>query len=113
MILRPPRSTRTDTLFPYTTLVRSFCSKVAWPAACDWTVGFLSGSFRERDARKLPLILQASIASHCQRAERRAGRLATCRYRLHKVFLLKCQQNPVVDGLNNQAENQSKRKSVV
>src|SRR3546814_6458430 len=25
MILRPPRSTRTDTLFPYTTLVRSAC----------------------------------------------------------------------------------------
>src|SRR3546814_11722821 len=26
MILRPPRSTRTDTLFPYTTLFRSSCS---------------------------------------------------------------------------------------
>src|SRR3546814_16811770 len=25
MILRPPRSTRTDTLFPYTTLFRSLC----------------------------------------------------------------------------------------
>src|SRR3546814_9403719 len=25
MIRRPPRSTRTDTLFPYTTLVRSLC----------------------------------------------------------------------------------------
>src|SRR3546814_12761026 len=25
MILRPPRSTRTDTLFPYTTLFRSVC----------------------------------------------------------------------------------------
>src|SRR3546814_2622987 len=27
MILRPPRSTRTDTLFPYTTLFRSFTSQ--------------------------------------------------------------------------------------
>src|SRR3546814_1860872 len=26
MILRPPRSTRTDTLFPYTTLFRSTCA---------------------------------------------------------------------------------------
>src|SRR3546814_12873093 len=26
MIRRPPRSTRTDTLFPYTTLFRSFCA---------------------------------------------------------------------------------------
>src|SRR3546814_5194532 len=29
MIRRPPRSTRTDTLFPYTTLVRS--RRTAWP----------------------------------------------------------------------------------
>src|SRR3546814_5609173 len=27
MIRRPPRSTRTDTLFPYTTLVRSWCQQ--------------------------------------------------------------------------------------
>src|SRR3546814_13957031 len=27
MIRRPPRSTRTDTLFPYTTLFRSICSR--------------------------------------------------------------------------------------
>src|SRR3546814_3083974 len=29
MIRRPPRSTRTDTLFPYTTLFRSFSSVVS------------------------------------------------------------------------------------
>src|SRR3546814_14812328 len=28
MIRRPPRSTRTDTLFPYTTLFRSFCMPI-------------------------------------------------------------------------------------
>src|SRR3546814_13475106 len=28
MIRRPPRSTRTDTLFPYTTLFRSSCGRV-------------------------------------------------------------------------------------
>src|SRR3546814_17850420 len=27
MIRRPPRSTRTDTLFPYTTLFRSLCAR--------------------------------------------------------------------------------------
>src|SRR3546814_10750830 len=40
MIRRPPRSTRTDTLFPYTTLFRSSCSRVAAsPSArclCRW-----------------------------------------------------------------------------
>src|SRR3546814_19647146 len=33
MIRRPPRSTRTDTLFPYTTLFRSFHDRHAIPTA--------------------------------------------------------------------------------
>src|SRR3546814_1210057 len=33
MILRPPRSTRTDTLFPYTTLFRSLSREIR-PGAC-------------------------------------------------------------------------------
>src|SRR3546814_10899832 len=32
MIRRPPRSTRTDTLFPYTTLFRSV------PCKCEWNI---------------------------------------------------------------------------
>src|SRR3546814_6598567 len=38
MIRRPPRSTRTDTLFPYTTLFRSF---VTQPAVEGFDVGVL------------------------------------------------------------------------
>src|SRR3546814_7310151 len=34
MIRRPPRSTRTDTLFPYTTLVRSHCSTRMFREVC-------------------------------------------------------------------------------
>src|SRR3546814_5305246 len=33
MIRRPPRSTRTDTLFPYTTLFRSHCG--TFPRSCE------------------------------------------------------------------------------
>src|SRR3546814_6033212 len=33
MIRRPPRSTRTDTLFPYTTLFRSLFSDIVLPTA--------------------------------------------------------------------------------
>src|SRR3546814_2663748 len=33
MIRRPPRSTRTDTLFPYTTLFRSTCAS-RWARTC-------------------------------------------------------------------------------
>src|SRR3546814_5319847 len=44
MIRRPPRSTRTDTLFPYTTLFRSTCpggsrrvaAHLRCPSASDW-----------------------------------------------------------------------------
>src|SRR3546814_13697866 len=40
MIRRPPRSTRTDTLFPYTTLFRS--SKPPSSACCDSPRGFMT-----------------------------------------------------------------------
>src|SRR3546814_3388281 len=33
MIRRPPRSTRTDTLFPYTTLFRSFLAEIGFAVA--------------------------------------------------------------------------------
>src|SRR3546814_17222277 len=36
MIRRPPRSTRTDTLFPYTTLFRSIPLAVGWAALILW-----------------------------------------------------------------------------
>src|SRR3546814_10216148 len=36
MIRRPPKSTRTDTLFPYTTLFRSACRRLSRPAVGAW-----------------------------------------------------------------------------
>src|SRR3546814_11231357 len=39
MIRRPPRSTRTDTLFPYTTLFRSLGDAPAGPGRCALTGG--------------------------------------------------------------------------
>src|SRR3546814_24846 len=39
MILRPPRSTRTDSLFPYTTLFRSKCARLD----SDYTMRAVSG----------------------------------------------------------------------
>src|SRR3546814_4935499 len=44
MIRRPPRSTRTDTLFPYTTLFRSFrCGRVVGGEGVDTSVNTLVG----------------------------------------------------------------------
>src|SRR3546814_10579647 len=39
MILRPPRSTRTDTLFPYTTLFRSYVDGINWATGYDLATG--------------------------------------------------------------------------
>src|SRR3546814_21148923 len=46
MILRPPRPTRTDSLFPYTTLFRSrwFCAEIA----LDRRAGEAAGAVRRR-----------------------------------------------------------------
>src|SRR3546814_9843794 len=46
MIRRPPRSTRTDTLFPYTTLFRSRLRRSAWNDALP--VGAVDVAVRER-----------------------------------------------------------------
>src|SRR3546814_8279021 len=50
MIRRPPRSTRTDTLFPYTTLFRSDFVEAALLRRAGWEVWLaddLGGSFEE------------------------------------------------------------------
>src|SRR3546814_19971469 len=65
MIRRPPRSTRTDTLFPYTTLFRSHsaptadphsdvyrCQKRVFPLACDECR--TDGDLQTRSRRSLP-----------------------------------------------------------
>src|SRR3546814_1538736 len=53
MIRRPPRSTRTDTLFPYTTLFRSGEFKeIEWEEALALAAGWL-GDARRRDPRRL------------------------------------------------------------
>src|SRR3546814_7317345 len=39
MIRRPPRSTRTDTLFPYTTLCRSTRGLLRRAVPCRWVIG--------------------------------------------------------------------------
>src|SRR3546814_17063311 len=61
---RPPRSTRTDTLFPYTTLFRSlvFDARAVDPHAALLDIALRFGSGRD----------QASFAQHLQYAQRRS-----------------------------------------
>src|SRR3546814_8084237 len=51
MIRRPPRSTRTDTLFPYTTLFRSFTRQLLDLAGDDGKAGTMLAGARGFDPR--------------------------------------------------------------
>src|SRR3546814_15298228 len=52
MIRRPPRSTHTDTLFPYTTLFRSIVAGTAIAALLAWGAALWSGEADPAQARQ-------------------------------------------------------------
>src|SRR3546814_15007051 len=72
MIRRPPRSTRTDLLFPYTTLFRSVRANMTAPLACapEWLhigetavehlLGAFDGERFDRIRRRAALIVAAA-----------------------------------------------------
>src|SRR3546814_938478 len=61
MIRRPPRSTRTDTLFPYTTLFRSSASPRAAPASTTRTRTCSRETLRRAEpAQRIPPNVQTS-----------------------------------------------------
>src|SRR3546814_5940412 len=72
MIRRPPRSTRTDTLFPYTTLFRSpRVSPLTVPAGA-WTTGRSPGRPRsEEHTSELQSIMRTSYAVFCLKKKTR------------------------------------------
>src|SRR3546814_3172822 len=74
MIRRPPRSTRTDTLFPYTTLFRSCELDLGVdPDDSDlrgWCIGFMEGVFlrearSEEHTSELQSLMRISYAVFC------------------------------------------------
>src|SRR3546814_3300420 len=66
MIRRPPRSTRTDTLFPYTTLFRSLTAGAQDP-------GNVSQSTTPPTPATVDFNNQADVLIECQSAARVAG----------------------------------------
>src|SRR3546814_7350897 len=85
MIRRPPRSTRTDTLFPYTTLFRSrACSasasvRVDLPAS-GWLMtakvrrGRESGTRSEEHTSELQSLMRISYAVFCLKKKKRKNK---------------------------------------
>src|SRR3546814_7151978 len=62
MIRRPPRSTRTDTLFPYTTLFRSGPCRTAagWQVRAQWP-WFNSGKFPTAGQKRYSALLTCAV----------------------------------------------------
>src|SRR3546814_19351140 len=74
MIRRPPRSTRTDTLFPYTTLFRSVLRKFSYAAA---------------SSRPSTSAAWAGFIFHIQRSEEHTSELQSLMRISYAVFCLK------------------------
>src|SRR3546814_3600642 len=101
MIRRPPRSTRTDTLFPYTTLFRSSAANMYWTMAqlvahhtsggCNLSPGDLLGtgtiSGSERD--QFGSLLEISAG----RSEEHTSELQSLMRISYAVFCLKKKKN--------------------
>src|SRR3546814_4416704 len=85
MIRRPPRSTRTDTLFPYTTLFRS--RRAVYPRM---TAGLLLTEVRDR-ALARPWLLVPPLLG--MRSEEHTSELQSLMRNSYAVFCLKKQQH--------------------
>src|SRR3546814_1905707 len=101
MIRRPPRSTRTDTLFPYTTLFRSTLNKLlrsAWRAravlpahACG--VGVRVRLLASRAKQRTPTLTYC--CERCGRSEEHTSELQSLMRISYAAFCLTNKQRPV------------------
>src|SRR3546814_2501546 len=111
MIARPPRSTRTDTLFPYTTLFRSLAYGADWPVGSANPLEGIEVAITRRtagDPNARPLLpdegvsLKEAIASHTinvaivngfDRSEEHTSELQSLMRISYAVFCLKKKTN--------------------
>src|SRR3546814_4608394 len=92
MIRRPPRSTRTDTLLPYTTLFRSIARAVKGGrmdrASADAASARLTGSLSYDDLAEVDLVIEAAFET-MERSEEHTSELQSLMRISYAVFCLK------------------------
>src|SRR3546814_9936849 len=95
MIRRPPRSTRTDTLFPYTTLFRSFTGTTVI-APTNATIFGTAGAAALRDSQRVNGLLLDRLGDACGecagqrlRSEEHTSELQSLMRISYAVFCLK------------------------
>src|SRR3546814_7119957 len=113
MIRRPPRSTLTDTLFPYTTLFRSWLSPV--PAPMSWT---FASSTKAEHRHRCPAVRQSaspvwimiwgSLPCPSNRSEEHTSELQSLMRISYAVFCLKKKKK---NKTNRYKTNQQQKQS--
>src|SRR3546814_6681160 len=93
MILRPPRSTRTDTLFPYTTLFRSLHQQPR-AAMCGRNPGKPDGKAEDCFSQQQSLLFAKGgyhqrVHQHSKRSEEHTSELQSLMRISYAVFCLK------------------------
>src|SRR3546814_13646325 len=73
MLRRPPRSTRTDTRFPYTTLFRSGAARAALDAADDLEIVAVARIGQAGDERAFGIAMERDLGKVACGARRGAG----------------------------------------
>src|SRR3546814_7823281 len=94
MILRPPRSTRTDTLFPYTTLFRSALLHGLGLLVSRWA----TGAAQRRVGRATGLVMLVAAATMTWRSEEHTSELQSLMRISYAVF---CLQKKINTNANN------------
>src|SRR3546814_5525251 len=104
MIRRPPRSTRTDTLFPYTTLFRSIEGR-----ADDGGIFAQAVDMRDRKVRRREAGEYARLAFDRMRSEEHTSELQSLMRISYAVFCLKkkTQKNQILQA---KTKNKNKHK---
>src|SRR3546814_2259045 len=107
MIRRPPQATRTDTLFPYTTLFRSHRARAAASAAkgssgtihrsqrSDWAA-MAHRKIRQK-GRTTQTQRRRSPAPHTNRSEEHTSELQSLMRISYAVFCLKKKKNVIIE----------------
>src|SRR3546814_9264254 len=98
MIRRPPRSTRTDTLFPYTTLFRSRLT------AASATPAVARKAFSTRptqDAQVMPVIANSTVPLRDGRSEEHTSELQSLMRISYAVLCLKKKSRHAYDQNSN------------
>src|SRR3546814_2120544 len=110
MIRRPPRSTRTDTLFPYTTLFRSAADPATALGTQALTLGMMDEGTKALNASQLAeaqerLGADISTGADADRSEEHTSELQSLMRISYAVFCLKKKNFKIPDSYYETTDN--------